>query len=64
MNKLRKLRLAKGLTQKELADKIGVKHNEVSRWELGMNKFGIKNAIKLSIALECEITDLLELEEN
>lgn len=30
---IRKARLAKGLTQKELAELIGVKHNSISDWE-------------------------------
>lgn len=36
--KIRESRKAKGLTQKQLADKIGAKHNSVSDWENNKNK--------------------------
>ena len=36
--KIKSARKAKGFTQKELADKIGAKHNSVSDWENDKNK--------------------------
>lgn len=36
--KIREARKSKGLTQKQLADKIGAKHNSVSDWENNKNK--------------------------
>lgn len=35
---LKNARIAKGLTQKELADMIGAKHNSISNWENDQNK--------------------------
>ena len=35
---LKKARKAKGLTQKELAELVGAKHNSVSGWESGLHK--------------------------
>ncbi len=35
---LRKIRKEKKLTQRQLADLIGAKHNSVSNWETGINK--------------------------
>lgn len=37
-DKIRKLRKRKRMTQKELADKIGVKPTAVSAWETGLNR--------------------------
>lgn len=37
-NKLKKARLAKKMTQKQLADIISVKHNSISNWENDINK--------------------------
>ena len=34
---LRAARLAAGLSQKQLAERIGAKHNSVSNWENGIN---------------------------
>lgn len=36
--KLRKTRKEKKLTQRQLADLIGAKHNSVSNWETGINR--------------------------
>ena len=36
--KLRESRIAKKLTQKQLADRVGAKHNSVSDWENNKNK--------------------------
>ena len=36
--KLRKARKEKKLTQRQLADMIGAKHNSVSNWETGINR--------------------------
>lgn len=36
--KLKEARKAKNLTQKQLADKIGAKHNSISNWENNQNK--------------------------
>ncbi len=41
------------LTQKELADKLGVKHNSISSWENGTNSIDIETLFKL-----CEIFDI------
>lgn len=43
----------KGLTQRELALKIGVKHNTVSAWENGTNS--------IDVAVLMQICDLLEI---
>lgn len=36
--KIKKLRLAHGLTHKQLADKIGVSKSAISYWETGKNE--------------------------
>lgn len=36
-DRLRDARKRKGLTQRQLADMIGAKHNSVSNWENGLN---------------------------
>lgn len=36
--RIREARKAKGFTQKQLADKIGAKHNSISDWENNKNK--------------------------
>lgn len=37
-DKIRELREAKGMTQKELADALGINQSAVARWETGENE--------------------------
>jgi len=50
--RIRQLRLARGLTQDELADKIGVQEKTVSRWESGRHSGYQRNLNALAAALE------------
>lgn len=56
--KIRFYRKAKGLTQKELGEKIGVKHNTVSGYESGTNEPEQNILFKIAAALEISINDL------
>lgn len=53
-------RLAAGMTQKELAEKIGVPYQSVQRWEKGIYKPGTGNLIKLATALEKTVEELVK----
>jgi transcriptional regulator with XRE-family HTH domain len=41
------------LTQKQLADKIGVSPKTISYWETGRNKPSSENLLKLALILKC-----------
>jgi transcriptional regulator with XRE-family HTH domain len=51
-------RLAAGMTQKELAEKIGVPYQSVQRWEKGAFKPSLDNLIKLAAALGKTVEEL------
>lgn len=55
------LRMERGLTQKELAELVGCYPKDISRWETGERNPGSKSLIKLAAALNCKITDLIEV---
>lgn len=60
MLNIHELRTKKGLTQIELAKKIGVKSNTISNYEGGKR---VPNAVmlkKISQALDCSVDDLLK----
>ncbi len=59
MNNLLNLRKNAGLTQKELADKLGVGSNTISQYELGKRKPDILKLSRLAIILDCSVDDLL-----
>jgi len=55
-------RRAKGLTQKALADIVGVKQSTVCLWETGQCKPSVPTIKKLSEALEVPIEDFFKEE--
>ena len=56
-----RLREARNLTQKQLADLIGVQQQHVSRWERGERTPASVNLLKLCQVLECRIEDIVKL---
>lgn len=62
---IRYYRIMQNLTQKELADKIGVQQSHISRWESkeGINP-GIENLKRLAQALNVTMDDLCGLRGN
>lgn len=56
---IEKRRVAKNLTQQQLADKCGIKQNSISRYEKGVREPSIKVLMTLAKALDCSIDELL-----
>lgn len=66
MNAIRRLRKAKGLTQKELANLLGVTESAVNQYENGKRRPKYEILLRLGEVLECpvaEITGEKELED-
>jgi transcriptional regulator with XRE-family HTH domain len=57
--KIKVMRIKRGLTQKQLADRLGVKQQNVSDWERGERSPSVKNLKKLADVLNCRIDDLI-----
>lgn len=53
--RLREVRKSKKLTQKELAEQIGIKQNSYSDWETGKNEPSFENLIKLADLFEVSL---------
>lgn len=63
MNKIKQLRLTAGMSQKELAEAVGVAQSRVSAYESGtldVNNMTVGLARKLAAALNCSIEQLTE----
>lgn len=54
-DRLKTLRKEKKLTQKELAEQIGIKQNSYSDWENGKTEPSFENLIKLADLLEVSL---------
>lgn len=46
------------LTQKELADKLGIKHNSISSWENGTNSIDVEILFKICKIFDVSINDM------
>lgn len=58
MSKLRIFRERAGLSQAELAKKIGGRQPHISEYELGVRAIPLDKAIEAAIVLQCPLTEL------
>ena len=59
MNRIRDIRQAKGMTQQDLASRLGVNQSMISDYEAGKVELSLTKAVKIADILECELNDLL-----
>lgn len=57
---IRICRLAKGLSQTELGDQVGVTFQQIQKYENGVNRVGCGRLFEISVALGVSIPDLFE----
>jgi transcriptional regulator with XRE-family HTH domain len=53
-----------GLTQKTLANELGVKHNSVSSWEKGINSIDVEILFKICEILNVSVNDMYGMYSN
>ena len=61
---LKLLRKMQGLTQQELAEKTGIKQQNLSRWEKGIHLPDIAECIKLADFYEITLDELVDRDCN
>lgn len=61
---IKEKRIAKGLTQKELGEKLFVTHTAVSKWERGLSMPDVNLLKKLAEVLEVSVQDILNGKET
>lgn len=61
VSKVAELRKRLGMTQRQLADAVGVTESTISNWEQGRNSLeGLERFVKLCRVLQCTPDDLVE----
>jgi len=55
-NRLRKLRILKGVSQKDLAERLGISFQQIQKYERGSNRIGASRLWALGSALETPIS--------
>ena len=63
-SKLARVRIARGLTQAQLAAMVSCAQEEISRWERGMHTMGGQRLARIARALGCRIEDILDDPED
>lgn len=58
--KLKKIRLSRGLSQSELAGKVGVTQSMIAQIERGTKAFNLELAKEVSEVLNCSVNDFYE----
>lgn len=58
--RLREMRTRAGVTQQELANRVGVKQSAVAHWEAGTFDPRLSRIVQIAEALGCTVNDLLE----
>lgn len=56
---IRKRRLAIGVSQMRLAEALGITFQQVQKYEKGVNRVAASTLMRVALALECKVTDLL-----
>lgn len=62
--RIKSFRKKKGLTQVQLAEKLGTEHAQIGRLELGKTNSTIYILRKLSIELNMSLSELVDIEEK
>lgn len=60
LTELKRIRKAKGLTQKDVAEKLGIATHSYTRYECGVRRPNIDTLLKIANILDVKASDLLE----
>lgn len=64
VNRVKELRTAAGMTQKALADQLGVTVPTVSKWELGQRTPELEKVFRLSLIFNVPIDQIVQRTES
>ena len=64
VNKVKELRTAAGMTQKTLADQLGVTVPTVSKWELGQRTPELERVFRMTLIFGVPIEEIVQRTES
>ena len=64
VNKVKELRTAAGMTQKALADQLGVTVPTVSKWELGQRTPELERVFRMTLIFGVPIEEIVQRTES
>ena len=57
--KLKEIRKARGMTQRQLAQSLNTAHGTIAKWELGYTGLSMENLVALADVLGCSTDEIL-----
>ena len=60
-DRVRELRQERGLTQVDLSERLGLPQSRISEIESGTRAPNLVTILRLAVALECKVTDLVRV---
>jgi len=64
VNRIKELRTAAGMTQKSLADQLGVTVPTVSKWELGQRTPELERVFRMTLIFGVPIEEIVQRTES
>ena len=64
VNRVKELRTAAGMTQKALADQLGVTVPTVSKWELGQRTPELERVFRMTLSCGAPIEEIVQRTES
>lgn len=64
VNRVKELRTAAGMTQKALADQLGVTVSTVSKWELGQRTPELERVFRMTLIFGVPIEEIVQRTES
>lgn len=64
VNRVKELRTAAGMTQKALADQLGVTVPTVSKWELGQRTPELEKIFRMTLIFGVTVDDIVQRTES
>lgn len=64
VNRIKELRTASGMTQKALADQLGVTVPTVSKWELGQRTPELERVFRMTLIFGVPIEEIVQRTES
>ena len=64
MNKIREYRERHGLSQEELARRLGIDRSSVAKWESGCNTPRLAHLLELAKIFRCSLDELISIKEK
>lgn len=60
VEKIRQYREQLGITQKQLANRLGIDRSMIAKWEIGVNKPRADRLVKLAEIFQCSVDELFK----